>query len=583
MKSAKPKRRWLKLSLRTFLVLLTVGCIWLGWTVNRARQQRAAKEWVTGLGGKVYYDVEFRDNGRPKVGAGTPPGPAWLRRLVGIDYVATIKGVDIFFDSSAGALPSDPLDLTPFASLADLRFLNLSASVERSRRLLEVKDLSPLSNLKKLRYLHLTNTNVNDIEPLSDLTQLVYLDLDYTRVSDLSPIKNLKKLGHLDLSGNPQIKVIEPLAELTNLRMLDLNSTGVSDVTALSDLPNLSFLELDDTPVSDISPLSDLRNLGNLNLGNTSVTDISPLRNMTQLSALNLGDTKVSDIEPLRNLTQLKYLRLNRTKVVDIEPLNNLKRLMNLDLESTMVSDIGPLRNLDQLKDLDLKHTRVSDVEPLSNLTRLETLDLRRDRFVAGPVTIEADEIPSIKDVEPLTYLTGLKYLNVEGTGITEADFNVLQQALKYTKLVGWFERTRPMRRRTPPQDAEFTRASVPTTSGSVTMIYDPNTGDVTLNAGAGVSIKALQLTSAGSLLLPGSATKQATEGPFDRVTKSKALKLDRDGSFTELEYGPILPKGLDFETIRLDMKIRGSLFVRGSPMSVRDTTPLLFVVPHEN
>ncbi len=55
------KRHWLRLSLRTFFVLLTVGCVflaWLGWIINRANQQRHAVQWVRQLNGKVSYDFE---------------------------------------------------------------------------------------------------------------------------------------------------------------------------------------------------------------------------------------------------------------------------------------------------------------------------------------------------------------------------------------------------------------------------------------------------------------------------------------------------------------------------------------------
>jgi hypothetical protein len=40
--SEVPKRRWLRYSLRTLLLLFTVVCLWLGWKVRDARQQEAA-------------------------------------------------------------------------------------------------------------------------------------------------------------------------------------------------------------------------------------------------------------------------------------------------------------------------------------------------------------------------------------------------------------------------------------------------------------------------------------------------------------------------------------------------------------
>ena len=42
----KPKRRWLRYSLRTFVVVLTVFGIWLGLLVHRVNKQREAVQWV---------------------------------------------------------------------------------------------------------------------------------------------------------------------------------------------------------------------------------------------------------------------------------------------------------------------------------------------------------------------------------------------------------------------------------------------------------------------------------------------------------------------------------------------------------
>ena len=42
----KRKRRWFRFSLRTFVVLLTVFCVWLGLLVYRVNKQREAAQWV---------------------------------------------------------------------------------------------------------------------------------------------------------------------------------------------------------------------------------------------------------------------------------------------------------------------------------------------------------------------------------------------------------------------------------------------------------------------------------------------------------------------------------------------------------
>jgi len=47
----KSKRLWLRYSLRTLLITVTVLCIWLGWQVNIVWQRRAMRDMVTDRGG----------------------------------------------------------------------------------------------------------------------------------------------------------------------------------------------------------------------------------------------------------------------------------------------------------------------------------------------------------------------------------------------------------------------------------------------------------------------------------------------------------------------------------------------------
>jgi len=96
---SKPRRRWFQYSLRTLFVLVTVLCVWLAVTANRARKQRAAVGVIEGLGGRVYYDYEESDPVRwMLIPAGAikkpqPPGPVWLRELIGEEYFVSVTQV----------------------------------------------------------------------------------------------------------------------------------------------------------------------------------------------------------------------------------------------------------------------------------------------------------------------------------------------------------------------------------------------------------------------------------------------------------------------------------------------------------
>ncbi len=179
--SEKPNRRWLRFSLRTILILLTVGCIWLGLTVHRVTKQRKVVRWVTELGGIAIYDYEQEN---PFIDKKTP-APEWLCNLIGIDFFATVVEVHLQSINSVS-------DVTPLANLTNLKELDLRST--------QVSDITPLSNLTKLENVYLGHTHVHDVKPLANLTNLKRLDLQGTLVSDVAPLSKLRSLGLLDLS-----------------------------------------------------------------------------------------------------------------------------------------------------------------------------------------------------------------------------------------------------------------------------------------------------------------------------------------------------------------------------------------------
>ncbi|MCH7725853.1 MAG: leucine-rich repeat domain-containing protein [Planctomycetes bacterium] len=210
----KPRRRWLQFSLRTFFVLLTLFCVWLGWTVHRANEQRKAVEWVREMGGTVFYDYEYyyQRGGDDFVDDYEPTAQKWLRDFLGDDYFQKVSGV--YFAHTQVS------DLTPLAKLTSLEYLVLADT--------QVSDLTPLTRLTRLQHLRLDDTPVRDLTTLAKLTSLQVLDLDNTQVSDLAP-----------------------LAELQNLEWLNIRRTQVSDLTPLANLTSLQKLWLDNTPVSE--------------------------------------------------------------------------------------------------------------------------------------------------------------------------------------------------------------------------------------------------------------------------------------------------------------------------------------------
>ena len=105
------RRRRFQFSLRGFLVVLTIGCVWIGWTANRAHEQRNAAKAVKQLGGIVYYDRQLSwtaDEWTIKAPS-TPRGPHWLRSLIGDDFFQSIEMIVV--DERTSHPPPEKSDL----------------------------------------------------------------------------------------------------------------------------------------------------------------------------------------------------------------------------------------------------------------------------------------------------------------------------------------------------------------------------------------------------------------------------------------------------------------------------------------
>ena len=79
------------------------------------------------------------------------------------------------------------------------------------------------------------------------------------------------------------------------------------------------------------------------------------------------------------------------------------------------MSDVSPLSSLTSLEWLELNGTGVGDMTPLSRITSLRRLGLRRTL---------------LEDVTPLFRLTKLKKLRLEGTSVSMEEIDNLKRAL---------------------------------------------------------------------------------------------------------------------------------------------------------
>ena len=139
-----------------------------------------------------------------------------------------------------------------------------------------MSNVAHLKNLKKLKLVSMSLTNLDGIQSLTNLEDL---DLSKNKLTDISLLAKLTHLKTLNLDEN-KITDISALAKLTSLSDLDLSSNKVSSVDALKDLSALKRLILDDNHITDVSclaPFCKPDGLITISASGNSIADVSAI------------------------------------------------------------------------------------------------------------------------------------------------------------------------------------------------------------------------------------------------------------------------------------------------------------------
>jgi hypothetical protein len=256
MTETKPKRRWFRYSLRTFLVIVTLICVWLGWEFSSARKQKHAVEAIRAIGGTALYDYEVDSDGIP---LNPRPDEGWLARWIGMDYVHNVVSVSFPSVHDPGSVPREyeydevlP-NLQHLSHVFDLTFGNGNLHDDDLRYLTPLKSLVQLrifdnritgagfrhlSNLKELTWLGLFNCPIDDegLAVIAKSPRFEWLTLDNTTITDdgveqLTKVPSLKILN-LDTSGGGNSHItdscIESLSNIAGLNAVGLRYTLIT-------------------------------------------------------------------------------------------------------------------------------------------------------------------------------------------------------------------------------------------------------------------------------------------------------------------------------------------------------------------
>ena len=238
-------------SLLLWAVAFALPCSWLGVERERAKSQEKMLVWITTFDGAgrddrnwwmVDWQVDSAGNYLPNA---VPPGPAWLRYLMGnyfFDYfqVLSLQGKEVT-DARLTCLDGqtrlrDLMVVGTQVTNDGLAFLDEQSNLQYltlAGTQFSDDGLKHLRALTRIKSLDLTDTAVGDngLEELKALSQLEQLVLNHTRVADagLEHLKGFIQL-HILLLNDTQVTNagLDQLRGLCQLRLLSLKGTRVT-------------------------------------------------------------------------------------------------------------------------------------------------------------------------------------------------------------------------------------------------------------------------------------------------------------------------------------------------------------------
>lgn len=321
--------------------------------------------------------------------------------------------------------------------------------------------------------------NFTDVGVLAPFTGVKTLNISNTGVADIGGLNGMTKLESLNASGNPSINDLGALANKP-IKNLNLSGTGIdsNDFGALVTLPLVS-LDMSGTNITSIGPLTTngsspacANTLEELNISNTQVTQLQEVWNSTEqkaslpklktLTAQSLQLTSISGLVEIANAegfdpTEIRWDISGSTLTDSTNGTSHVQQIMTKfgsagtflapTQENGMPASVSSAQNwMNKLKtDLasdggkeDLTwdtlitavywyETAKTDVDALSDdgvktacNTILNTIKSTFENIETLDMS-DKDESQYAISTGALVHFTGLKVLNLSGTGITEA------------------------------------------------------------------------------------------------------------------------------------------------------------------
>ena len=274
------------------------------------------------------------------------------------------------------------------------------------------------------------NRQIRQLAPLSELRELTFLDISNTSISNLAPISNITLLESLILSNTPTAE-IQFIKYAEKLRYLDISRTKIENISDLLHLSKLTSLKAEQAPIQSFSVLNQFKNLQELDLSESGFNNLENIKDLTQLQRLDLSKNYMLNFTFLAQLTSLNHLDLSGTNINDLAPLSSMAQLDYVDLTGSQISDLTPLEDLPRLKKIAADQTSLTDLGATNFIrSNPEVLLIHHvkdlEAWWQGLASAWKEALirinPQLKREQPgvdlLTQTLGSTSLNLDGSGI---------------------------------------------------------------------------------------------------------------------------------------------------------------------
>ncbi len=370
----KPRRRWLRFSLRGLFVLIIIVSIAIAlpmhWQEDDIAQYKVEQQVATQIESMngTFYGAPI--SSREEVSWFDYPSYLWQKSM------NWGHGTDLYDDIHSVTLPIRDLDrLAPqLKKLRSLEKINISTSnVDDFGMPLYDEEIKQIADVETLEELDLSEVNVTP-----------------SQLQELSSLPNLRHLA-FPVRGDP-VALIEALPSFPKLEHIKIDDLPItqSTVAKLEQLPNLQILTL-----SSFRPKADsggIQAMGRLTQMQWLVIDVpsldhrwyDALAKMPQLTNLYIKGARQIDAAPgdafakLSTLTNLEVLTIDGIRLDDkaLETIGKMKSLTELHCDASLTTDAGMkhLAGLPKLKEANLSGTQIT-IHGLYALSKSPSLD----------------------------------------------------------------------------------------------------------------------------------------------------------------------------------------------------------------